>query len=93
MVEHAHRAKNFGVWQINRRPPESSRVQRRFTRDEVVRILGVTRRQLDYWARLRLIMPELRWGERFYNFADLVALDDEALDLPRPARAAASQGS
>ncbi|HUK31855.1 MAG TPA: tetratricopeptide repeat protein [Candidatus Acidoferrum sp.] len=50
-------------------------MQRRFTRDEVVRILGVTRRQLDYWARLRLISPELRWGERFYNFADLVALE------------------
>jgi len=50
-------------------------VQRRFTRDEVVRILSVTRRQLDYWARLRLVMPESRWGERFYNFTDLVALE------------------
>ena len=50
-------------------------MQRRFTRDEVVRILGVTRRQLDYWARLRLISPELRWGERFYTFTDLVALE------------------
>jgi tetratricopeptide (TPR) repeat protein len=50
-------------------------MRQRFTRDEVVRTLGVTRRQLDYWARLRLISPEARWGERFYNFTDLVALE------------------
>lgn len=38
-------------------------------------MLGVTRRQLDYWGRLRLVNPDARWGERFYNFTDLVALE------------------
>ncbi len=37
-------------------------------------MVGVTRRQLDYWARLHLVEPRARWGERFYSFADLVAL-------------------
>ena len=64
----------------NRRPPESFRrsttiVRQRFTRDEVVRMLGVSRRQLEYWGRLGLIAPQSRWGERFYDFADLVALE------------------
>jgi tetratricopeptide (TPR) repeat protein len=47
----------------------------RYTRSEVGRILGVSPRQLDYWARLRLVRPVSRWGERFYDFADLVALE------------------
>jgi len=50
-------------------------MRQRFTRDEVIRMLGVTRRQLDYWARLRLVVPEARWGERFYDFTGLVALE------------------
>ncbi len=36
---------------------------------------GISRRQLDYWAGLRLVSPRARWGERFYSFADLVALE------------------
>jgi len=38
-------------------------------------MMGVTRRELDYWTRLRLVLPKARWGERFYNFSDLVALE------------------
>ncbi len=38
-------------------------------------MMGVTRRQLGYWGRLRLVQPRARWGERFYSFADLVALE------------------
>jgi tetratricopeptide (TPR) repeat protein len=30
---------------------------------------------LNYWTRLRLVIPRARWGERFFNFADLVALE------------------
>lgn len=37
--------------------------------------MGVTRRELDYWTRLRLVLPKARWGERFYSFSDLVALE------------------
>lgn len=37
--------------------------------------MGVTRRELDYWTRLRLVLPRARWGERFFNFSDLVALE------------------
>jgi len=37
--------------------------------------MGVSRRELDYWTRLRLVLPRARWGERFFNFSDLVALE------------------
>ncbi len=46
----------------------------RYTRKEVGRILGLEPNRLRYWERLRLVRPEARWGERFYNFGDLVAL-------------------
>jgi tetratricopeptide (TPR) repeat protein len=36
---------------------------------------GATRRQLDYWARLGLVRPRARWGERFFSFTDLVAVE------------------
>jgi len=36
---------------------------------------GATRRQLEYWARLGLLRPKARWGERFFSFADLVAVE------------------
>jgi tetratricopeptide (TPR) repeat protein len=50
-------------------------VEQRFTRSEVERMTGATRQQLDYWARLRLVQPRSRWGERFFNFSDLVAVE------------------
>lgn len=46
----------------------------RFTQREVSRIVGVNPSRLRYWRRLRLVVPHLRWGESFYDFADLVAL-------------------
>jgi tetratricopeptide (TPR) repeat protein len=46
-----------------------------YTRNEVERMMGVTRRELDYWTRLRLVLPKARLGERFFNFSDLVALE------------------
>ncbi|MGH9729820.1 MAG: tetratricopeptide repeat protein [Candidatus Acidiferrales bacterium] len=46
----------------------------RFTQQEVSRIVGVEPSRLRYWERLRLVVPQSRWGERFYNFRDLVAL-------------------
>lgn len=36
---------------------------------------GATRRQLDYWSRLGLVHPRARWGERFFGFSDLVAVE------------------
>jgi tetratricopeptide (TPR) repeat protein len=38
-------------------------------------MMGISRRELDYWTRLRLVLPRTRWGERFFNFSDLVALE------------------
>src|SRR5665213_2902223 len=38
-------------------------------------MMGISRRELEYWTRLRLVLPRARWGERFYNFSDLVALE------------------
>jgi len=46
-----------------------------YTRSEVERMMGVSRRELDYWTRLRLVLPRARWGERFFDFSDLVALE------------------
>jgi tetratricopeptide (TPR) repeat protein len=45
-----------------------------FTQREVSRIVGVEPGRLRYWQRLRLVQPQRRWGQRFYNFGDLVAL-------------------
>ncbi len=50
-------------------------MDQRFTRGEVQRITGATPRQLDYWSRLGLLRPRARWGERFFGFADLVAVE------------------
>jgi tetratricopeptide (TPR) repeat protein len=50
-------------------------MDQRFTRGEVQRITGATPRQLDYWARLGLLAPRARWGERFFSFSDLVAVE------------------
>jgi len=44
----------------------------RFVRREVIRIIGVSERQLQYWERLHLVRP--RWGEKFYTFQDLISL-------------------
>jgi tetratricopeptide (TPR) repeat protein len=38
-------------------------------------MIGVSRRELDYWTRLRLVLPRSRWGERFFDFSDLVAVE------------------
>jgi len=50
-------------------------LDQRFTRSEVARMTGATRQQLDYWARLGLVRPRVRWGERFFSFTDLVAVE------------------
>jgi DNA-binding transcriptional MerR regulator len=46
---------------------------------EVVKIVGITYRQLDYWARTGLVTPSIRDAagsgtQRLYSFEDLVAL-------------------
>jgi len=46
-----------------------------YTARQVERIVGVARKQLRYWERLGLIRSRSRWGERFYTFRDLVALE------------------
>lgn len=38
-------------------------------------MMGISHRELNYWTRLRLVLPRARWGERFFNFSDLVALE------------------
>lgn len=47
----------------------------RYTRSEASRIVGVDVSRLRYWEKLRLVHPRARWGERFYSFGDLVALE------------------
>lgn len=46
---------------------------------EVTKIVGITYRQLDYWARTDLVTPSVRdasgsGSQRLYSFQDLVAL-------------------
>lgn len=47
-----------------------------FRSGQVVRILGVSRRQLQYWAETGLVVPSARTdgGHHRYTFGDLVAL-------------------
>src|SRR6195256_639241 len=70
---------NIGIWSDNQANLGSLRgalkLDNRYTRSEVERMIGVTRRELDYWTRLRLVLPRARWGERFFSFSDLVALE------------------
>src|SRR5271165_1596995 len=56
-------------------PNWSSALDHRYTRSEVERMVGISRRELNYWTRLRLVIPRARWGERFFSFSDLVALE------------------
>ena len=53
---------------------EKSGLPERFTQREVSRIVGVEPSRLRYWRRLRLVVPQARWGEHFYDFSDLVTL-------------------
>lgn len=47
-----------------------------FRTKEVVQILGISRRQLQYWAQTDLVIPSVktRGGHHRYTFEDLVAL-------------------
>src|SRR5467141_3347275 len=70
---------NVGIWSDNQAAlgilHGVFRLDIRYTRSEVERMIGVTRRDLDYWTRLRLVLPRARWGERFFSFSDLIALE------------------
>lgn len=46
----------------------------RFTRSEVLRLLDLGEKQLEYWERLQLVRPKKRRGERYYDFRDLISL-------------------
>ncbi len=65
---------------------------------QVCRIVGITYRQLDYWARTGFMVPSLRrargsGSQRLYSFADLVQLKvvkrliDAGMDVKRIRRA------
>jgi DNA-binding transcriptional MerR regulator len=55
---------------------EGAVVHVRLRPGEVARILGISRRQLGYWADTALVVPSVRTrgGHRRYTFEDLVAL-------------------
>jgi tetratricopeptide (TPR) repeat protein len=46
----------------------------RFTRREVLRIVGLKAKQLAYWQRIGLVRPHHRWGQDFYDFNHLISL-------------------
>ena len=50
-----------------------------FAAPEVCKVVGITYRQLDYWARTELVIPSIRDAsgsgtQRLYSFQDLVTL-------------------
>ena len=54
-------------------------VEQGFAAPEVCKIVGITYRQLDYWARTELVTPSIRDAsgsgtQRLYSFQDLVTL-------------------
>jgi len=51
-------------------------LERTFRTHEVIEILGLSRRQLQYWAQTDLVRPSVttRGGHHRYTFQDLVAL-------------------
>lgn len=56
-----------------------SEVEEGFRGPQVCNIVGITYRQLDYWARTKLVPPSIRpaqgsGSQRLYSFADLVDL-------------------
>jgi tetratricopeptide (TPR) repeat protein len=46
----------------------------RYRPEEVQRILGLTRKQLDQWDRLRLVSPQIEGNTSYYDFRDLIGL-------------------
>jgi DNA-binding transcriptional MerR regulator len=64
-----------GAQPLNRAQPLNGAIERFKTR-EVVELLGLTRRQLQYWAKTGLVEPSERTpgGHHRYSFDDLVAL-------------------
>lgn len=46
----------------------------RYTRSDVLRIVGITPAQLQYWERLRLVEPQSVEREKVYGFRDLIHL-------------------
>lgn len=46
----------------------------RFTHREILRLLGVTPRQLAYWEKLGFAQPRQDEGAKFYAFNDLISL-------------------
>src|SRR5271170_3668378 len=46
----------------------------RFSPEDVLRIVGLTRKQLDQWDKLRLVSPQEEEGTRYYDFRDLIGL-------------------
>lgn len=46
----------------------------RFSPEDVLRIIGLTRKQLDQWDRLQLVSPREEQGTRYYDFRDLIGL-------------------
>ena len=46
-------------------------MQQTFTSQEVIRLTGITARQLQWWDERRIVVPERRGHRRLYTFADV----------------------
>jgi tetratricopeptide (TPR) repeat protein len=64
-------------WPANGLAPWENKTSSRihcYSRAETQRIVGLGENELQYWERLRLVRPRVRWRKRYYSFGDLVAL-------------------
>lgn len=76
---HAHRSRRQTVVASSRRPPTSAFATSSFRGPQVCSIVGITYRQLDYWARTGLMHPSISaangsGSSRVYSYTDLVQL-------------------
>lgn len=77
---------------------EKDQTEEGYRGPQACKIVGITYRQLDYWARTKLVTPSLRdakgsGSQRLYSFRDLVHLRvirnllDAGVNLPQIRRA------
>lgn len=73
-MDHRGHAPGSGPPPAGRAPERAS--ERTYRTHEVIQILGLSRRQLQYWAQTDLVQPSVttRGGHHRYTFQDLVAL-------------------
>ncbi len=69
-------ALSFGGCPLEAEARRRASAETQLSTGDVVRVIGLSRRQLQYWAETGLVVPSARTpgGHRRYTFSDLIAL-------------------